>query len=1496
MPSRVPVRVPGPARGAARGGPEVRLTLHPGEDVLVRAGRTLGELRVPLAELLRRPELRHGPLVVDGVPVDDGAAVGRRPLLSGATLGAGAPGRDVPALADAAAVRSPWLVARATGPRAGELLALRSRVLLDGGSRDATRIDSRRGRVRVRTRGARVHLVRTTPSGRERRRRVGLVPRPWRTDARLDVAGVGYALHPSGDVARWLAPEVADASRTAPGLAGTTSLLAAFLPVVGSVGLAVALRQPVYALFSLLGVLALVPQLAAAARRRTADGRSAPSGPPAATSHDLGPPRPGADPARVYAQAIAAHEASDGAWTRALGARTPPAPDPAEPLTGAVRLLPDRALAVCGERSAVRAVARAVVVDLAAQGAAVEVTGAGRSAWAWCRWLPEGGEPVLVVDVAETGSGRRDDLAAADAAAARGVMVVLCLSASTPVPGWCRATVTLAADGRAVHTAPDGTGGSEPMVGVSPEWAERAARRLAGLDSLGRGLAHLRTPLAAAGGVQGAVPGVVPGGVPDVDPGDPRLPACVPLADLLPVVTDEEALAHHWQGRRGWAVPLGIGTDGAPVVLDLVADGPHVLVAGTTGSGKSELLRSFVLGLAARRSPQDLAFVLVDFKGGASLGACAALPHVVGQVTDLEPGLAARALAGLRAELHRRERVLAEHRVTNVADLPPGSLPRLVVVIDEFRALADDLPEFVPGLLRVAAQGRSLGVHLVLATQRPAGAVSADVRANVSARIALRVVDPADSLDVVETTAAARIDVGTPGRAVLRVGAGRPVTVQTAHAGSAPDDGPRVRRAPAWGTPEPSVPTGLTPGSTTRDAATADVASVDVVTRVVEAARRAATAHGLRPGAPPWLPSLPEKVTTTGLDGLRAPRGRLPVALADEPALQRRSVVGWDPAGGHLAIVGRARSGRTTTLVALARAALGDGWHVHALVGPASAPAFEPLVDHPGFGTLAGPHDPRRSARLLRLLAEPGPADGVRTVVVVDGVEELRAALAGTDRWDPLVLALSGGRAAFALTADGATVGGVAHRVGPRLVLLGTDKHADVVLGAPSALAGTGGPAGRAAWLDAERQVLCQVLLPGDGPPTPRTGPSGTPAAPLRIRTLPALVRLPEPAGSDPRSVVVGLGGDDAGPVAIDLRAGALVVGPRGSGRTTALRVVARRLATAGALVGIVARDPALLGEASGALTARPAAEELRALLRVLEPGPATGVLVVDDLDAVAHTCPVEAERLAVLVGGGLVGGGLAVVGAATTTGALMSHRGLLGELRGRRTGILLGPAERGSEEVFGTSLADVVEPGPPRPGRGALVGPRGVVAVQVELPADPVGVRSALRGGDDGPGHEQHQHHQRDDDQRDTGQEGPRGAGRQQADAHEPLEQLPHRDRGPAAASTAAERPGARDEHRRDAEEEHDQECADSERAGAAADQLEQDGARGQDEEDGFDHDADEDHLEASGPTVATGRIATRSAGGGDRSGHGTPGYVGPGVSRQCDQSLTLHGRQTCT
>ncbi len=325
------------------------------------------------------------------------------------------------------------------------------------------------------------------------------------------------------------------------------------------------------------------------------------------------------------------------------------------------------------------------------------------------------------------------------------------------------------------------------------------------------------------------------------------LPAAVPLADLL----REAARPSGRPGTAppGLAAPLGMGPAG-PVVVDLVADGPHALVAGTTGAGKSELLQTLVLALASRYGPDRLALVLVDFKGGAGLGACHRLPHVVGTVTDLDPHAAARALAGVRAELRRREGLLAAAGVGDLEALRAvgPAPPRLLVVVDELLALREDLPDVLPALVRLASQGRSLGIHLVLATQRPAGALDAQVRANVGVRLCLRVTDTSDSLDVVGTAEAATIPADLPGRAVLRRGDQPPEPLQTAWAALPPSP-----RGPIWAPPWPPVaaPRGRS----------ADDEVAALVTDLIVGAR------GSRP-APLWRPPLPARCAADAIGAL----------------------------------------------------------------------------------------------------------------------------------------------------------------------------------------------------------------------------------------------------------------------------------------------------------------------------------------------------------------------------------------------------------------------------------------------------------------------------------------------------------------------------------------------------------------------------------------------------------------------------------------------------
>ena len=189
-------------------------------------------------------------------------------------------------------------------------------------------------------------------------------------------------------------------------------------------------------------------------------------------------------------------------------------------------------------------------------------------------------------------------------------------------------------------------------------------------------------------------------------------------------------------------------------------------MAGTTGAGKSELLTSWLLGLALRYSPAELRFILIDYKGGAAFGELQRLAHVHGMLTDLQPALTRRALLSLEAFLRRREAILATvgaRDIDHYRDLTSKHLARVMIVVDEFRALATDHADMMENLIRLATHGRSLGLHLVLATQKPGGIVNAQILANTNLRLALRMRTGADSSDILGDGRAAQLP-SIPGR------------------------------------------------------------------------------------------------------------------------------------------------------------------------------------------------------------------------------------------------------------------------------------------------------------------------------------------------------------------------------------------------------------------------------------------------------------------------------------------------------------------------------------------------------------------------------------------------------------------------------------------------------------------------------------------------------------------------------------------------------------
>ncbi len=304
--------------------------------------------------------------------------------------------------------------------------------------------------------------------------------------------------------------------------------------------------------------------------------------------------------------------------------------------------------------------------------------------------------------------------------------------------------------------------------------------------------------------------------------------------------------------------------------------------------------------MATAHSPYRVNFLLVDYKGGSAFGECAKLPQTVGMVTDLTQRLVRRVLISLRAEITRRERILNTWHSKDLVALerlePKGApvIPSLIIVVDEFAALIDEIPEFVDGMIDVAQRGRSLGLHLILATQQPSGVIKGKLRANTNLRVALRMADRDDSDDVVGSPIAATFDPAIPGRAVAKTGPGKLTAFQTAYVGGWTADEPPPPQARAF-----LLPFGL---GAELEASLEDV-NVGVETgstdlkRLVRVIDQASTDAKVPPLHRPWrdelaaryeLEDIPTARTDTSLvfgvlDDPRSRRGRQAVPRRGEP-------------------------------------------------------------------------------------------------------------------------------------------------------------------------------------------------------------------------------------------------------------------------------------------------------------------------------------------------------------------------------------------------------------------------------------------------------------------------------------------------------------------------------------------------------------------------------------------------------------------------------------
>ncbi|MFT4123751.1 MAG: FtsK/SpoIIIE domain-containing protein [Microbacteriaceae bacterium] len=629
-------------------------------------------------------------------------------------------------------------------------------------------------------------------------------------------------------------------------------------------------------------------------------------------------------------------------------------------------------VAVVGPLALARPIARGLVLQLAAQlspAQASVVVAEPPPAGHWLARLPQ---PIVV----EPADGPAAELVRLrDAHGERAVAVV---AAGAQAPAGCRCVLDVSARPRVVRHEDGRRLGPVRVEAVS------AAAALAAAELLARAARDR--------------PGVL---------GAARPPESVAFAELPAPAAERAGPA----APMGLAAPIGLGPGGAPTVVDLVRDGPHAVVGGTTGSGKSELLVSWVLALAERHPPERLTFLLVDFKGGSAFAPLVRLPHCVGVISDLGPAEALRALASLRAELRRREAELARHAVRTVEELSAGVLARLVVVVDEFAVIVAEHPELHALFADLAARGRSLGIHLVLCTQRPAGTVRDGVLANVDLRLCLRVNNRQDSLALIGTDAAALLPPRPAGRALLSIAGREPVAVQVALA--TPEDAEAVLRG----------------------------------------------APAARPHRP-WLDPLPARIALTALPALTADRlGAVRLGLGDLPEEQAQPLRCWRPGlDGHLLAVGAGRSGRSGLLALVASQVARP-----IVIAPEAEAAWDAVTELAHRAEARGGGSGRESGR------ENGGGSGAETVVLLDDLDALLARMPEEHRAafaEALGALLRSGAAAglaLALTTQRTTgaAAALAALCDVRITLRMPSRQEHLLAGAPAEAYDAAAPPGR---------------------------------------------------------------------------------------------------------------------------------------------------------------------------------------------------------------------------------------------------------------------------------------------------------------------------------------------------------------------------------------------------------------------------------------------------
>lgn len=627
------------------------------------------------------------------------------------------------------------------------------------------------------------------------------------------------------------------------------------------------------------------------------------------------------------------------------------------------------------------------------------------------------------------------------------------------------------------------------------------------------------------------------------------------LADLGPV----------WQGSSADSLQTQFGNwEGIPVSLDFVGDGPHVLITGTTGSGKSELLKAITMDLVCRYGPDQLSLLLLDFKGGSALGPFAETPHCQNLVTDLNAESSERVLGSLRVELQRRESLFREANAEDYAGYRSRAasaaqpLPRLLVMVDELRVLSDELPDAVPELIRIATVGRSLGVHLLLATQRPQGVVTPSMRANINTIITLRLLSPLESNELLGTSAAAELSASSPGLGFMRRAGDPPVPFralpleQNAPAWKVQEIGPSFQDCRLVATIHGTPPADSSPGAVLRRK-TADVPDPPFPVTSFAAP------------LPNELHSIPRRFR------IHQPKGSIALGLIDDIQRQRLTPLWLTPElQRRVAVIAGPASSAAATLLGVFDSLIQaeQERHIYVLDG---AGHFGAAAGSPRVAGFVSCGEPERVHELLDVFEAAPDAVEEQTatrILLVSGLAVWSAELGASefaaldDRLAALARRTERENTCIIVTGDRDLTSSRFHSLADHRIYLRFGLGQETVMGWPK-LKNTGPYPGRAVWtspITEEQGVVVQLRTPvastiyAPGPPT---------ALPQRTcHALPSQVRADQVP-----SISSGLGRYPIGLLAPDHRTWSwapgrvgLILGGTGTGKSNLLGLIAAQL------------------------------------------------------------------------------------------------------------------------------------------------------------------------------------------------------------------------------------------------------------------------------------------------------------------------------------------------